>query len=179
MIFQNYLGVICLVLECSGGKKFILIGWGVMCSNPHRLGGEVDFFPVWVTMNCSWMVMLGGGGRASVPFAPKPLGMHGLVPLYKIHEVFIRHKFTSLLTSLTRRICKIKTHNIIYMETGQRSWVNEKFITLCPLWENSRFWSASAEFSKLQHWYSTKGPIPTLSCLKNSATKVLPSYFFY
>jgi hypothetical protein len=34
-------GVICPVLESSGGKKSIL---GVMCSNPHRLGGEVVFF---------------------------------------------------------------------------------------------------------------------------------------
>jgi hypothetical protein len=42
MIFQNcFRGVICPVLESSGGKKSIL---GVMCSNPHRLGGEVVFF---------------------------------------------------------------------------------------------------------------------------------------
>jgi hypothetical protein len=39
-------GVICPVLESSGGKKSIFIGWGVMCSNPHRLGGEVDFFHI-------------------------------------------------------------------------------------------------------------------------------------
>jgi hypothetical protein len=37
-------GVICPVLESLRGKKFIFIGWGVMCSDPHRLGGEVDFF---------------------------------------------------------------------------------------------------------------------------------------
>jgi hypothetical protein len=37
-------GVICPVLESSGGKKSIFIGWGVMCFNPHRLGGEVNFF---------------------------------------------------------------------------------------------------------------------------------------
>jgi hypothetical protein len=36
-------GVICPVLESSGGKKSIFIDWGVMCSNPHRLGGKVDF----------------------------------------------------------------------------------------------------------------------------------------
>jgi hypothetical protein len=36
--------VFCPVLESSGGKKSIFIGWGVMCSNHHRLGGEVDFF---------------------------------------------------------------------------------------------------------------------------------------
>jgi hypothetical protein len=36
--------VICPVLESLGGKKIIFIGWGVMCSNPHRLRGEVDFF---------------------------------------------------------------------------------------------------------------------------------------
>jgi hypothetical protein len=39
-------GVICPILESSGGKKSIFIGWGVMCLNPHRLGGEVDFFQV-------------------------------------------------------------------------------------------------------------------------------------
>jgi hypothetical protein len=48
VIYYDFLkmfqGVICPVLESSGGKKFIFIGWGVMCSNPHRLGGEVDFF---------------------------------------------------------------------------------------------------------------------------------------
>jgi hypothetical protein len=32
------------VLESSGGKRSIFIGWWVMCSNPHRLGGKVDFF---------------------------------------------------------------------------------------------------------------------------------------
>jgi hypothetical protein len=36
-------GVICPILESSGGKKSIFIDWGVMCSNPHRLGGKVDF----------------------------------------------------------------------------------------------------------------------------------------
>jgi hypothetical protein len=43
--------------------------------------------------------------------------------------------------------------------------------------KNSHFWSASAKFSKLQHWYSTRGPIPTLSCLKNYVTEVLASCF--
>jgi hypothetical protein len=39
-------GVICPVLESSRGKKSIFTGWGVMCSDPHRLGGEVDFFHI-------------------------------------------------------------------------------------------------------------------------------------
>jgi hypothetical protein len=37
-------GVICPVLESSGGKRSIFIGWGVMCSTSYSLGGEVDFF---------------------------------------------------------------------------------------------------------------------------------------
>jgi hypothetical protein len=36
--------MICPVLESPGDKKSIFIGWGAMCFNPHRLGGEVDFF---------------------------------------------------------------------------------------------------------------------------------------
>jgi hypothetical protein len=39
--------VICPVLEISGGVRkihFHRLGEGVVCSNPHRLGGEVDFF---------------------------------------------------------------------------------------------------------------------------------------
>jgi hypothetical protein len=38
MILKTTLGVICPVLESSGGKKYNFIGWGVMCSDPHRLG---------------------------------------------------------------------------------------------------------------------------------------------
>jgi hypothetical protein len=37
-------GVICPVVESSGGKRSIFIGWGVMCSTSYSLGGEVDFF---------------------------------------------------------------------------------------------------------------------------------------
>jgi hypothetical protein len=37
-------GVICPVLESSGGKRSIFIGWGVMCSTSHSFGGEIDFF---------------------------------------------------------------------------------------------------------------------------------------
>jgi hypothetical protein len=36
-------------------------------------------------------------------------------------------------------------------ETGQRSWVIRKFTTPALNRKNSRFWSASAKFSKLQH----------------------------
>jgi hypothetical protein len=106
-------------------------------------------------------------------------GMHMLVPPYEIHEVFISHIFTSLFTIPTRRICKTKTHSINSVKTGQRSGVNRKFITPCPIKKNSRFWSARAKFSKLQHWYSTRGPIPTFSCPKNPVTEVLPSRYFW
>jgi hypothetical protein len=54
------------------------------------------------------MVMLGGGGGASLPLAPKPLGKPRFVPPSEIHEVFISHIFTSLFTTSTRRICKTK-----------------------------------------------------------------------
>jgi hypothetical protein len=44
-------GMICHVLESSGGKKSIFIGWGVMCSNPLRLEGEVYIQPQSILMH--------------------------------------------------------------------------------------------------------------------------------
>jgi hypothetical protein len=51
MIFQNCFRGDLSVLESSGGKKIQFHKLGVMCSNPHRLEGEVDFFQCKMLVN--------------------------------------------------------------------------------------------------------------------------------